>query len=95
MAGAKKVVLIKNRLFYGRQHVKEFLEFVHTGVVFLQFLARASNGPHSSYVENWGLKICTGTPEDMLLTDLGVNCCRPIIGFVLANATVILLQVFM
>ena len=63
-------------------HMKEFFKSVHTGVVFLQFLARASNGPRPSYVENWCLKISTGTPEDMLLTNLGVNHCKSIIGFV-------------
>ena len=59
-------------------HANEFLKSVHTGVVFRKFLARVSNGPRPSYVENWCLKISIGTPEDMLLTNLGVNCCKSI-----------------
>ena len=38
-------------------HAKEYLIFVHTGAVFLQLLARASNGCHSSNFENWCLKM--------------------------------------
>ena len=38
-------------------HAKEYLIFVHTGVVFLQLLARASNGSHYSNFENWCLKM--------------------------------------
>ena len=62
MARAKKVVIIKNLFFFiDVNHVKEFFKSIHTSVVFLQFSARASNGPHPSYVENlcyrliWGL----------------------------------------
>ena len=62
---------------------KEFLKSIHTSVVFLQLLARASNGCNPSYFENWCLKISTGTPEDMLLTNFGVNHCKSIIEFVL------------
>jgi len=55
--------------------------------VFLQFLARASGGRHYSYVENcWCLELGTGTPEDMLLTNFGVNHCKSINGFVLMEA---------
>ena len=38
-------------------HTKEYLIFVQTGVVFLQFLARTSNGRRYSYFENWCLKM--------------------------------------
>ena len=71
---------------------KEFLKSVHTGVVFLQFLARAFNGPRHSYVENWCLKISTGTPEDMLLSNFGVNSCKSIIEFVLVSDAKVALQ---
>ena len=63
----------------------EFLKFVHTSVVFLQFLARASNGHRNSYFENWCLIISTGSSEDMLLTNFGVNHWKSIIGFVLLD----------
>ena len=36
---------------------KEYLIFVHTGVIFLQLLARASNGCQYSNFENWCLKM--------------------------------------
>ena len=52
-------------------HAKEYLIFVHIGVVFLHFLARASNGRQYSNFENKCPKLGTGTPEDMVLTNLG------------------------
>ncbi len=67
-------------------HAKEILKSVHnSSVVILQYLAKASNGRHHSYFENWCLELGTGSPEDMLLTNFGVNHCKSIIGFVLAN----------
>ena len=62
-------------------HAKEFLKSFHTGVVFLQFLARASNGHHHSYFENWCLKISTGTLKHILMINFGVNHCKSITGF--------------
>ena len=38
-------------------HAKEYLTFVHNGVVLLQLLARASNGCQYSNFENWYLKM--------------------------------------
>ena len=64
-------------------HTKEYLIFVHTGVVFLQFLARASNGRQYSNFENRCPKLDTGTPEDMVLTNLGDTLDSDTIGFVL------------
>ena len=69
-------------------HAKEFLKSVDTIVVFLQFWARASNGPRPSYVESWCLKISKETLEGMLLTNLGVNHCKSIIKFVLTYSPV-------
>ena len=68
-------------------HTKEVEKSINTGVVCLQYLAEASNGPRPSYVENWCLKISTGTPEDILLTNFGVNLCKSFIGFVLLDTT--------
>ena len=50
-------------------HAKEYLIFVHTCVVFLHFLARASNGCQYSNFEEKCRKLGTGTPEDMLFTN--------------------------
>ena len=38
MAGAKKVVEMKNQFFHVINHMKEFLKSLNTGVVFLHFL---------------------------------------------------------
>ena len=64
-------------------NAKEYLMFVHTGVVFLHFLARASNGRQYSNFENKSPKLCTGTPEDMVLTNLGDSLDSDLSGFVL------------
>ena len=58
---------------------------------FYDFLARASDGRGHSYFENWCLKISTGTSEDMLLTNFGVNHHISIIGFVLFSPSLSLL----
>ena len=52
-------------------HAKEYLIFVHTCVVFLHFLAKTSNGCQYSNFENNCPKLGTGTPDDMVLTNLG------------------------
>ena len=64
-------------------HAKEYLIFVHTCVVFLHFLARASNGRQYSNFENKCPKLGTGTPEHMVLTNLGDNLDSDPSGFVL------------
>ena len=66
-------------------HAKEYLIFVHTGVVFLHFLARASNGRQYSNIENKCPKFGTGTPEDMVLTNLGDSLDSDPSGFVLLD----------
>ena len=64
-------------------HAKEYLIFVHIRVVFLHFLARASNGCQYSNFENKCPKLGTGTPEDMALTNLGDSLDSDRSGFVL------------
>ena len=51
-------------------HVKEYLISIHTSVVFSHFYVRASNGSHHSNFGNKCPKLGTGTPEDMLFTNL-------------------------
>ena len=68
-------------------HAKEYLIFVISGVVFLQFLARASNGCQYSNFENKCPKLCTGTPEDMVLTNLAETLDSDPSGFVLMYST--------
>ena len=62
---------------------KEYLIFVHSCVVFLQIFARASNGCQHSNFDNKCPKLCTGTPEDMVLTKLGDSLDSDPSGFVL------------
>ena len=69
-------------------HVKEYLIFVHTCVVFLHFLARASNGRQYSKFEYKCPKLSTGTPEDMVLTNLGDSLDSDPSGFVLFNTNI-------
>ena len=64
-------------------HAKEYLIFGHIGVVFLHFLARASNGRQYSNFENKCPKLGTGTPEDVVLTNLGDSLDSDPSGFVL------------
>ena len=83
MAQDKKVVNKKIRYYMHVNHAKEYLIFVHIGVVFLHFLARASNGRQYSNFENKCPKLGTGTPEDMVLTNLGDSLDSDPSGFVL------------
>ena len=71
-------------------HAKEYLIFVHTGFIFLQLLARASNGCQYSNFENKCPKLGTGTPEDMVLTNLGDSLDSDPSGFVLICNTIYL-----
>ena len=64
-------------------YAKKYLIFVHTGVGFLHFLDRASNGRQYSNFENKRPKLGTGTPEDMVLTNLGDSLDSDPSGFVL------------
>ena len=67
-------------------HAKKYLIFVHTGVVLLDFLARASNARQYSNFENKCPKLGTGTPEDMVLTNLGDSLDSDLSGFVLIHS---------
>ena len=69
-------------------HAKEYLIFVHTGVVFLHFLAWASNGHQYSNFENKCPKRGTRTPEDIVLTNLGDSLDSDPSGFVLLGTYV-------
>ena len=85
MPRAKKVVIIKISFYMPGNYAKEYFIFVHIGVVFLHFLARASNGRQYSNIENKCPKLGTGTPEDMVLTNLGDNLDSDWSGFVLLH----------
>ena len=52
-------------------HMKEYLISVHASVLFSHFYVIASNCSHYSNFGNKCPKLCTGTPEDMLFTNLG------------------------
>ena len=69
-------------------HAKEYLIFVHIGVVFLHVLARPSNGCQYSNFENKCPKLGTGTPEDMFLTNLADSLDSDPGGFVLVDTMV-------
>ena len=64
-------------------HAKEYFIFVHISVVFLHFPATAFNGCQYSNFGNKCPKLGTGTPEDMILTNLGDNLDSDPSGFVL------------
>ena len=66
-------------------HVKEYLISVHTSVVFSHFYVRASNCCHYSNFRNKCPKLGTGTPEDMLFTNLGDNLDSVPSGIALIN----------
>ena len=55
-------------------HEKEFLKSVHAGVVFLQFLAIASNGHHTANVYiSTTIVICVLVPFALQLLRLRMN----------------------
>ena len=72
MAQSKKVVKIKNQFFHARQPREEIFDIYSHLPVFLQFLAKASNVPQYSNFGNKCPKLGSGTPEDMLFTNLSV-----------------------
>ena len=59
-------------------YAKEYLIFLH-------FLARVSNGRQYSNFENKCPKLGTGTPEDMVLSNLGDSLDSDPSGFVLLS----------
>ena len=81
----KNLLTQKISFYMTVNHAKEYLIFVHIGVVFLHFLARASNGRQYSNFENKCPKLGTGTPEDMVLTNLGDSLDSDLSGFVLVG----------
>jgi len=62
---------------------KEFLKYV---LYFHTFFVRASNGHQYSNFGNKCPKLGTGTPEDMLLTNLGDSLDSDPSGFVLISS---------
>ena len=87
MPGAKKVVNIKNQFLHARQPCEGIFDIcLHQcscSVVFSDFFATASNGRQYSNFENKCPKLDTGTPEDMVLTNLGEAPDSDPSGFVL------------
>ena len=67
MAGIKKNFVSKNQFCHARQPCKGIFEICF---VFSDFFVRASNCSHYSNFENKCPKLGTGTPEDMLFTNL-------------------------
>ena len=73
MARAKKVVIFKNQFFHVCQPREGTFEIHSHQCCIFTIFGQSSNGRRHTYFENWCLKISTGTPEDMLLTNFGVN----------------------
>ena len=73
MAGAKKVVIMKNQFFMPVNHMKKYLIFVQTGVVFLPFHVRASNSSPYSNFEYLLLKLGTETTDSTYFMKIRVD----------------------
>ena len=67
MVGTKKFFVSKNQFCHAHQPCKGIFEICF---VFSYFFVRASNGSHYSNFRNKCPKLGTGTPEDMLFTNL-------------------------
>ena len=67
MAGTEKIFVSKDQFCHANQPCKEIFEICF---VFSYFFVRASNGSHYSNFGNNCPKLDTGTPEDMLFTNL-------------------------
>ena len=84
MPGAKKVVNIKNQLC----NVSQLCEGIcPICFVFSHFFVRVSNGCQYSNFGNKCPKLVIGTPEDMVLTNLGETLNSDASGFVLIVCT--------
>ena len=66
-------------------HVKEYLISVHASVISSHFHVRTSNTSHYSHFGNKCPKLDTGTPEDMVSTNLGDSLDSDPSGFVLVH----------
>ena len=75
MPQAKNVIDMKNQFFHACQPHEVIFEIcsLQCSVVFSHFFVRASNCSHYSNLGNKCPKLGTGTPEDMLFTNLGVT----------------------
>ena len=78
----------KYQIQYARKNSPRHI-FFYFGVVFLQFLPRASNGCQYSNFENKCPKLGTVTPEDMVLTNLAETLDSDPSGFVVACITLL------
>ena len=78
----KKVVIIEKSVFSRSSTMKCNFWNLFTSMYFYNFQPEFLMAPRPSNVENWCLKISTGTPVDMLLINSGVDHCKPIIKFV-------------
>ena len=83
IAGIKNFFVSKNQFCHARQPCKGIFDICF---VFSHFFVRASNCSHYSNFGNNCPKRCTGTPEDMILTNLGDNLDSDPSGFVLQNS---------
>ena len=70
MAGTKYFFVSKNQFCHAHQPCKGIFEIYF---VFAHFFVRASNCSHYSNFGDKCPKLGTGTPEDMLFTNLGVT----------------------
>ena len=80
MAGTKYFFVSKNQLCHVCQPCERIFEICF---VFSHFFVRASNGRQYSNFGNKCPKLGTGTPEDMVLTNLGDSLDSDLSGFVL------------
>ena len=80
MAGTKYFFGSENQFCHARQPCKGIFEICF---VFSHFFVRASNGRQYSNFGNKCPKLGTGTPEDMVLTNLGDSLDSDPSGFVL------------
>ena len=82
MAGTKYFFVFKNQLCHVRQPCEGIFPICF---VFSHFFVRASNGRQYSNFENKCPKLGSGTPEDMVLTNLGETLDSDPSGFVLIS----------
>ena len=85
----KKLLKQKINFFISINYAKEFLNSLHTGVVFSELFSRASNGRHYSRSRNFQLKISLCSVFQH--TEFKFQGCSWIwkIGFVLVHASVL------
>ena len=86
MAGTKKFFVSKDQFCHTHQPCKGIFEICF---VFSHFFVRASNGRQYSNFENKCPNFGTGTPEDMVMTNLGDSLDSDPSGFVLLGTQLI------